>query len=248
MCGRHCPVNGLVQDTGGNVLSPSWASPSWASASSPSWASASSPSWCSWWRLAGQLEGAQGWWGRGGKSKWLREKMTNDKKSSRLKILLFIMAGEHFKANDTNHQLERCRKRLRHRRQIQENCSIFLGSPGEKTFLHPQGKYLQVRGSCSAILATVPALRTAGPSLPLASASPKEQHSQLSSSPLPSPSSSPSPSPLLHWQLQQQLCGLQGGPWFRSIIVTAAIILPGFSKFCSRGNHSLTLPRNSDKL
>ena len=177
MCGRHCPVNGLVQDTGGNVLSPSWASPSWASASSPSWASASSPSWWSWWRLAGQLEGARGWWGRWGKSKWLREKMTNDKKSSRLKILLFIMAGEHFKANDTNHQLERCRKRLRHRRQIQENCSIFLGSPGEKTFLHPQGKYLQVRGSCSAILATVPALRTAGPSLPLALASPKKQHS-----------------------------------------------------------------------
>ena len=127
-----------------------------------------SPSSCWWYLKQSNMEMIlqRGWWGRGGKSKWLREKMTNDKKSSRLKILLFIMAGEHFKANDTNHQLERCRKRLRHRRQIQENCSIFLGSPGEKTFLHPQGKYLQVRGSCSAILATVPALRTAGPSLP----------------------------------------------------------------------------------
>ena len=52
-------------------------------------------------------------------------------------------------------------------------------------------------------------------------------------------------SAVLHWQLHQ-FWGLQVGPWIISIIVTAAIIFPIFTKPCNVSNHSVPLPRNSD--
>ena len=73
--------------------------------------------------------------------------MTNDKNGSRLKILLLIMAGEHFKANDTNHQLAKWRQRRSDREdKSRKTAQICLKTAPLKTLFSHPGKISGSRG------------------------------------------------------------------------------------------------------